>query len=72
MQLFKNKKPLKIRRLTRVVVHLTVPFSNSFYKSLLNIYGLKDLLIEANIADKRGFPFDFTGNNRIIQLPQGH
>ena len=38
------------------VVPLTIPFSNSFYQNLTDIYALKELLYNEGIADYNGLP----------------
>jgi hypothetical protein len=52
--LYKIKKPLKIIRLTTVIVSLTIPFSNSFYQNLTDIYALKELLYNEGLSDYNG------------------
>ena len=35
----------------------TIPYSNSFYQNLTEIYNLKELLYNEGIADYKGLPF---------------
>lgn len=72
MQLFKNKKPLKIKRLTRVSVPLKIPFSNSFYQNLIDIYGLKELINVSDISEKSSLHHENIGFNKDLILPNGH
>ena len=39
------------------LVDLTIPYSNSFYQNLTEIYNLKELLYNEGIADYKGLPF---------------
>ena len=70
--LYKIKKPLKINRLTTVIVPFTVPFSNSFYQNLTDIYALKELLYNEGIADYNGLPLIKPDNSNTLLLPQGY
>ena len=38
-------------------VDFTIPYSNSFYQNLTEIYNLKELLYNEGIADYKGLPF---------------
>ena len=54
-----NKKPntLIINMLRNFNVDFTIPYSNSFYQNLTEIYNLKELLYNEGIADYKGLPF---------------
>ena len=39
------------------LVDFTIPYSNSFYQNLTEIYNLKELLYNEGIADYKGLPF---------------
>ena len=67
-----NKKPLKINWLTRVFVPLTIPFSNSFYQNLKDIFGLKQLLYDQGLADNSGLPLIKSKGSSDLVLPKGH
>ena len=71
-EVYKSKKPLKIKRLTTVIVPLTLPFSNSFYQNLTDIYALKELLYNEGIADYNGLPLIKPDNSNTSLLPQGY
>jgi hypothetical protein len=69
---YKSKKPLKIKRLTTVIVPLTIPFSNSFYQNLTDIYALKELLYNEGIADYNGLPLVKPNQSNTLLLPNGY
>ena len=71
-KVYKNKKPLKIKRLTTVIVPLAIPFSNLFYKNLADIYSLKELLYNEGIADYNGLPLIKPKKGNALLLPQGY
>ena len=56
---FINKKPntLIINMLGNFNVDLMIPYSNSFYQNLTEIYNLKELLYNEGIADYKRLPF---------------
>ena len=70
--LYKSKKPLKIKRLTTVIVPLTIPFSNSFYENITDIYALKELLYNEGLSDYNGLPFVIPDTNNTLLLPNGY
>ena len=55
LKLVKNKTGDKISNVS-CLVHLDIPFSNSFYQNLSDIYKLKELLYNEGIADHNGLP----------------
>jgi len=53
-------------------VPLTIPFSNSFYQNLTDIYSLKELLYNEGIADINGLPLIKPENSIHSLLPNGY
>ena len=54
------------------LVPLTIPFSNSFYQNLTDIYSLKALLYSEGIADNNGLPLVKPDNSVHSLLPNGY
>ena len=71
-EVYKSKKPLKIKRFSTVIVPLTIPFSNSFYQNLTDIYNLKELLYSEGVADFNGLPLFKPDNSIHSLLPKGY
>ena len=69
----KNKKRDKSKKedLSRCVP-LTIPFSNSFYQNLTDIYSLKELLYNEGVADINGLPLIKPDNSVHSLLPNGY
>ena len=61
-----------VRSLQLSLVPLTIPFSNSFYQNLTDIYSLKELLYNTGIADYQGLPLVKPDNGSDLLLPQGY
>ena len=62
-----------LNNLLRILkVPLTIPFSNSFYQNLTDIYSLKELFYNEGIADYNGIPLIRTNDNNNLLLPQGY
>ena len=53
-------------------VPLTIPFSNSFYQNLTDIYALKELLYNEGIADYNGLPLIKLHQSNTLLLPNGY
>jgi hypothetical protein len=53
-------------------VPLTIPFSNSFYQNLTDIYALKELLYNEGIADYNGLPLVIPDTTNTLLLPNGY
>ena len=66
-----NKKGDNLSKVSRLVP-FTVPFSNSFYQNLTDIYALKELLYNEGIADYNGLPLIKPDNSNTLLLPQGY
>ena len=54
------------------LVPLKIPFSNSFYQNLTDIYSLKELLYNEGIADISGLPQVKPDNSVHSLLPNGY
>jgi site-specific DNA recombinase len=54
------------------LVPLTIPFSNSFYQNLTDIYDLKELLYNEGIADYNGLPLIKPHQSNTLLLPNGY
>ena len=54
------------------LVPLTIPFSNSFYQNLTDIYSLKELLYSEGIANINGLPIVKPDNSVHSLLPNGY
>ena len=72
IKILKNLNVLKINMMRFLFVHLTIPFSNSFYKNLTDIYSLKELLYNEGIADYNGLPLIKPYQSNTLLLPQGY
>jgi len=68
----KNLNAMTIRLLRFYLVPLTIPFSNSFYQNLTNIYALKELLYNEGIADYNGLPLIKPHQSNTLLLPNGY
>ena len=68
-----NKKRDKSQKndLSRLVP-LTIPFSNSFYENLTDIYALKELLYNEGLADYNGLPLIRPNQSNTLLLPNGY
>ena len=53
-------------------VPLTIPFSNSFYQNLTDIYALKELLYNGGLADFNGLPLIKPHQGNTLLLPNGY
>ena len=76
---FENQKPTKTKkqafcfRLPFILfVPLTIPFSNSFYQNLTDIYALKELLYNEGLADYNGLPLIKPHQSNTLLLPNGY
>jgi len=76
---FENQKPTKTKKqalcfslLFDLFVPLTIPFSNSFYQNLTDIYALKELLYNEGIADYNGLPLIKPHQSNTLLLPNGY
>ena len=70
-----NLKLPKTKKPTTIVVGfvpLTIPFSNSFYQNLTDIYSLKELLYNEGVADINGLPLIKPDNSVHSLLPNGY
>ena len=54
------------------LVPFTIPFSNSFYQNLTDIYNLKELLYSEGVADFNGLPLFKPDNSIHSLLPKGY
>ena len=61
-----------INELRILYVPLTIPFSNSFYQNLIDIYALKELLYNEGIADYNGLPLIKPHQSNTLLLPNGY
>lgn len=69
----KNKNIPKNNKLfLRIIVPLTIPFSNSFYKNLTDIYNLKELLYNEGVADINGLPLVKPDSSVHLPLPNSY
>ena len=71
LQVFKKEKGDKLSNVSHFVP-LTIPFSNSFYQNLTNIYALKELLYNEGIADYNGLPLIKPHQSNTLLLPNGY
>ena len=76
---FENQKPTKTKKQAKFFrllliyfVPLTIPFSNSFYQNLTDIYALKELLYNEGIADYNGLPLIKPHQSNTLLLPNGY
>jgi len=53
-------------------VPLTIPFSNSFYQNLTDIYALKELLYNEGLADYNGLPLIKPHQSNTLLVPNGY
>tara|TARA_R110000796_G_scaffold197641_1_gene313959 strand:+ start:1311 stop:3008 length:1698 start_codon:yes stop_codon:yes gene_type:complete len=67
----KKEKGDKLSNVSHLVP-LTIPFSNSFYQNLTDIYSLKELLYSEGIADINGLPLIKPDNSVHSLLPNGY
>ena len=65
-----KKKRAKSFEIT-LSVPFTIPFSNSFYQNLTDIYNLKELLYSEGVADFNGLPLFKPDNSIHLLLPKG-
>ena len=66
-----NKKGDNLSKVSRLVP-LTIPFSNSFYQNLTDIYALKELLYNEGLADYNGLPLIKPHQSNTLLLPNGY
>lgn len=71
LQGVKKEKGDKISNVSHLVP-LTIPFSNSFYQNLTDIYALKELLYNEGIADYNGLPLIKPHQSNTLLLPNGY
>lgn len=69
---YKINKGLIQNEISSHLVPLKIPFSNSFYKNLTDIYSLKELLYNEGIADYKGLPLIKPDNSNALLLPNGY
>jgi uncharacterized protein YfkK (UPF0435 family) len=54
------------------LVPFTIPFSNSFYQNLTDIYALKELLYNEGMADFNGLSLIKPHQSNTLLLPNGY
>jgi hypothetical protein len=54
------------------LVPLIIPFSNSFYQNLTDIYALKELLYNEGLADYNYLPLIKPNQSNALLLPNGY
>ena len=67
-RMFEQKKRIKSFKIIPFV-HLDIPFSNSFYQNISDIYKLKELLYNEGIADHNGLPLVKPESSTNLILP---
>ena len=69
---YEINKGLVQNELSSHLVPFTIPFSNSFYQNLTDIYNLKELLYSEGVADFNGLPLFKPDNSIHSLLPKGY